>query len=214
MQIANFTKHAETRLGERSKLSPDKLRLLLDNGYSTLVAVREKGRYAMRLVFSIEDRNWFVVVQDAGDAGILTVLPWEYQKKRLSITGDHRRNARRRARAFERACERMILRLPTDPSDSAALAEKAAASKIFVSYVHNGSTCVKQLAVTSPRNADPASWNVFGPIHEWLRERIIESGIPFRAILKLSAKVKNRVVSADALLENLRMTPEEIEACR
>jgi hypothetical protein len=73
MRNSNLTRHAEKRLGERCKLSPEKLKRLLDNGVAIPVALQKGGRHAKHLLYSCPDQDWFIVIQDANDGGVLTV---------------------------------------------------------------------------------------------------------------------------------------------
>lgn len=43
---------------------------------------------------------------------------------------------------------------------------------------------------------------------------MIELGIPFRSVEKVSAERKRETLAADCLLEHLPMTQEEIASCR
>src|SRR2546421_358030 len=96
MRNSNLTRHAEARLSERCKLSPQKLKRLLDNGVAVPVATQKGGRHATRLVYSSPDQAWFIVVQDADDGGVLTVIPLEYVKDRIPVSAAQRRSARSR----------------------------------------------------------------------------------------------------------------------
>ncbi|MEI6195194.1 MAG: hypothetical protein WCS42_12775 [Verrucomicrobiota bacterium] len=86
MRNANLTQHAAIRLSERSKLSPESLTRLLDNGVTIPVALQNGGRHAKRLLYSSPDHAWLIVVQDADDGGILTVMPLDYVKHYLGVT--------------------------------------------------------------------------------------------------------------------------------
>ena len=48
MRNPNLTRHAEVRLSERCKISPENLKRLLDNGLTVPVATQKCGRHANR----------------------------------------------------------------------------------------------------------------------------------------------------------------------
>jgi hypothetical protein len=86
--------------------------------------------------------------------------------------------------------------------------------KIRVCYTLRGATFYKNLPRTLPEHGDLADWTAPGPVHSWLRERLIEAGIPFKSVEHITADRKGFSESADCLLEHLPMTHEEIEACK
>ena len=67
MRKANLTQHAAARLGERSKLSPENLKRLLDNGVTVPVALQKRGRHAKRRLASA--RSGRTLTYTANDAG-------------------------------------------------------------------------------------------------------------------------------------------------
>src|ERR1039457_7180407 len=103
MRNATLTAHAEERLKERCKLTPERLKSLLDNGASITVATQNGGRHVKRLLYSTPDKAWLIVVQDGKDGEVLTVMPFEYVENRLPVTADQKRRARKQARIFEAA---------------------------------------------------------------------------------------------------------------
>ena len=227
MRNANLTRHAEVRLGERCKLSPEKLKHLLDNGVTIPVALQKGGRHAKRLLYSSPDQTWFIVVQDAADGGILTVMPLDYLKHRIAVTAAQRRSARSRVQAFENtrvtrtSCSESsypacvisgenAVNPPPPPNQTSA----TNGWKVRVCYTIRGATFYKNLSKTHPEHGDPADWTTPGPVHSWLRECLVEAGIPFRSVEHVTADRKGLSELADCLLEHLPMTPEEIESCR
>ena len=208
------------RLSERCKLSSENLKRLLDNGLTVPVATQKGGRHAKRLLYSSLDQAWFIVVQDADDGGILTVVPLDYLKNRIAVNTAQRRSARSRVHAFENPrATRTTGSAKTSPvavGQLPALNQSLATYgwKIRVCYTIRGSTSYKTLLRTLPEHGDPANWTTPGPIHAWLRERLIEAGIPFKTIERITAERKGQSESVDGLLEHLPMTREEIEACR
>ena len=227
MRESNLTLHAEQRLTQRTRLSPDQLKTLLDHGATVPVATQKGGRFAQRLVYSTVDEKWFIVVQDADDGGVLTVMPLDYVKGRLPVTAAQKRSARKRVHALEnppRPCPKPIpcpqLTVTASGGGTAAPASGFPARpfrggwRIRVCYTLAGVTTYRNLPATSPEHGDPADWAEPGPIHHWLRDKLIEANIPLHAVACLHALRKNVAESADFLLEHLPMTREEIEACR
>ena len=227
MRNANLTRHAEVRLGERCKLSPEKLKNLLDHGVTIPVALQKGGRHAKRLLYSSPDQEWFIIVQDADDGGILTVMPLDYLKHRIAVTAAQRRSARSRVHAFENPrvtrtnCSPAASPAPKSSVDTVValppMPEKTSAAngwRVRVCYTTRGATFYKTLPRTHPEHGDPTDWTTPGLVHSWLRDCLIEAGIPFRSVEHLTAEHKGLSESADCLLEHLPMTHEEIEACR
>jgi hypothetical protein len=227
MRNANLTRHAELRLGERCKLSPEKLKHLVDHGVTIPVALQKGGRHAKRLLYSSPDQAWFIIVQDADDGGILTVMPLDYLKHRIAVTAAQRRSARSRVHAFENprvtrtTCSPVASPTPENSVDNAVapppMSKPASAAngwKVRVCYTVHGATRYKNLPRTHPEHGDPADWTAPGLVHTWLRECLIEAGITFRSVEHVTAERKGLSTSADCLLEHLPLTHEEIEACR
>src|SRR6266576_311942 len=98
---------------------------------------------------------------------------------------------------------------PGQPLDSAATGTAPLATVIQ----HGEST--RNFGVTllakNSRHWWPRGMLVPGPIHGWLRERLLEAAIPFRAVERFHAECAGRSEFVDMLLEHLPMTREEIE---
>lgn len=220
MRNANLTRHAWERLGERCKLSPEKLKHLLDSGVTIPVALQKGGRHAKRLLYSSPDQDWFIVVQDASDGGILTVMPLQYLKHRIAVTASQKRSARCRVREFEKPRMTQPVRVTTStacadvPPPGCDQRPAPTGWKIRVCYTVRGMTCYRNLPRTPVDHGSPTEWSTPGAVHGWFRERLIEAAIPFRSVEKISAERKGESVMADCLLEHLPLTPEEIAACR
>ena len=160
MQIANFTKHAETRLGERSKLSPENLKRLLDNNVWIPLAPGKGARQVKRLLYSSPDHGWLTVVQDIADGSVLTVFPVDYHGKRHKISLDQRRIARRRTQVFENLMARGIVE-PLAPALNPGSKKKADRNDFkksdqtigwngLVRCLKNGQIRIRNLAGTLP----------------------------------------------------------------
>lgn len=208
MRSAFLTRHAEARLNERCTLPEQKLKGLLDKGATVPVATQKAGRHAKRLLYSTHDESWFIVVQDADDGGILTVMPLAFLKYRVTVTAAQKRGARKRARTFESA--------PPPPQAAAApqSAPRVGGWKLHVHYTVAGQPRIKNLPRTLPELGDPSDRCTPGPIHDWLRQHFLEAAIPLRAVHSICVERKGEIQSADWLLEHLPMTQEEIEQWR
>ena len=223
MRNANLTRHAEVRLSERCQLSPEKLKHLLNNDVAIPVALQKGGRHAKRLLYSSSDQAWFIIVQDADDGGVLTVMPLDYLKHRIAVTAAQRRSARSRVRALENP---RVARTNCQANGSPAIQAQVAAPllhaksapangwKIRVCYTARGATFHKNLPRTLPEHGSPAEWTVPGTMHVWFRESLMTAGIPFRAVEHVTAERAGVTAAADCLMEHLPMTAEEIEACK
>jgi hypothetical protein len=68
-----------------------------------------------------------------------------------------------------------------------------------------------------PNRGEPVpapDWATPGPLRVWLRERLIEAGIPFRTMERISTERKGQPASVEGFLEHLPMIREEIGAFR
>lgn len=74
----NFTDHALERLSERSKLTPDELRSILDENLTIQLGKEEGTNRSAKLIFSIVDKKFFVVIQDDNSGYVVTLLPIDY----------------------------------------------------------------------------------------------------------------------------------------
>jgi hypothetical protein len=86
--------------------------------------------------------------------------------------------------------------------------------KVVVHYNKGGLTRLKNLGRTPAEHGDPADWMIPGPIHNWLKEKLVKAEISFSSIECLMVERKGGMETADHLLEHLPLTQEEIESCR
>jgi hypothetical protein len=222
MKAASLTTHAKKRISERCGLSETELRRLLDAGANIPIHLQKGGRYAHRLVYSHKDDDWFMVVQDGGDGGILTVMPLSYLEGRTEVTAAQKRQARSRAMEIKKIAEAKPASPPPEKIEPpapapapppVAMQEPPPGWRIRVRYHHEGKTHFKNLLRTPAEHGNPADWSVPGPVHVWLKQRLVEEAIPFASIECIVAERKNSMEHVDYLMEYLPLTPEEIEAC-
>ncbi len=219
MRPATLTRHAEQRASERCSLSLADLKQYLDNGLTVLLAFQKGGRHAKRLIYSPHDNKWFVVVQDGDNGGVLTVMPLDYLKNRIPATAAQKRSARKRVRDFlkipQTAPPALVVSCPQQFEAGLPPPPEPLGWRIRIRFQINGKTCFKALPRTLPEHGDPGHWTEPAPIHAWLRDRIIEAGIPFSGIeWILAGRTSKSERPEDCLLEHLPLTPEEIDACR
>jgi hypothetical protein len=225
MKAATLTSHAKKRISERCGLSEKELRQLLDAGAGIAIHLQKGGRYAHRLIYSYKDDDWFMVVQDGGDGGVLTVMPLNFLEGRTEVTAAQKRQARSRANAVRKAAEAKPVIATPEPSEPKAPPPPPPATppapqqeplpgwKIRVRYSEGSKTHFKSLPRTLAEHLGPAHWRNVGPVHHWLKERLVEAKIPVNAIECILAEWKGHSEQVDELLEHLPLTPEEIESC-
>ena len=85
---------------------------------------------------------------------------------------------------------------------------------MVVQYNKGGKSHLKNLGRTPAEHGDPADWTIPGPIHHWLKDKLVKAGISFSGIERVTVERKDGAEQVDQLLEHLPLTPEEIEACR
>lgn len=79
-KFSHISKHAHQRLSERVKFSTKELSFWLDNGIYHDLGSKPGIHKKHLLVYSAEDQNYFVVIQDQYDGEVITILPLEYHK--------------------------------------------------------------------------------------------------------------------------------------
>lgn len=72
--------HAAQRLAERTHIREPDLLGLLDGEKSVPVGIEERTNRLHRLVYSVNDEECFVAVQDMGNGEVITVLTLEYHE--------------------------------------------------------------------------------------------------------------------------------------
>jgi hypothetical protein len=75
---ATLTSHAKERLQERTSISYIELARILDNNLAVNVGHEYPSNRYSRLVFSPTDKEFFIVVQDASNGTVVTILTIEY----------------------------------------------------------------------------------------------------------------------------------------
>lgn len=215
---AILTTHAEQRTIERCSLSVEDLKRYLDNGLTIPLAFAKGGRIAKRLLYSAPDQTWFVVVQDTTDGVVITVLPLDYLKDRIPFTAAQKRSVRRRNIDFlakpSEGQPTSISNVTKDPEPAPLPLRPQTGWRIRITFTIEGQTRVTALPRTLPEHGEPADWAQPGHVHGWLRDRILENGIPFRAIHGLTACRGKAFTEAACLLEHLPLTQAEIDSCR
>lgn len=222
MKEANFSNHAKKRIGERCSLSQKEIKRILDNDGTVVIHLQKGGRYAHRLLYSIADEDWFMVVQDGGDGGVLTVMPLEYLKGRTPVTAAHKRLARNRARKLENKTGKIPESAPQISQQVATVKNLVVKDippfpgwRISVHYISNGRAQIKKLASRTPEDfGGPDDWQEPGMIHHWIKCQLIASAIPLTAIKAFFASKGKITEKMDSLLENLPLTEAEINMFR
>jgi hypothetical protein len=217
---ANFSNHAKQRIGERCSLSQEEIKRILDNDGSVVIHLQKGGRYAHRLLYSLADEHWFMVVQDGGDGGVLTVMPLEFLEGRTSVTAAHKRQARKRAFLLEKkksAPPDHHTGQHSEPAGKTSInnVPPLPGWRIQVFYVLEGRHLSTKLqGRTLESHGSPSGWQVLGPVHHWVKTQLIESSIPLTSIISFVASRGKITQNVDCLLENLPMTDEEISQFR
>jgi hypothetical protein len=217
---ANFSNHAKERICERCSLSQDDVKRILDNDGSVVIHLQKGGRYAHRLLYSVADEDWFMVVQDGGDGGVLTVMPLEFLKGRTNVTAAHKRQARKRALLLEKQKNTPPEKQTGQQPESAKMTgvnkiPHLPGWRVQVFYFVEGRHLSKKLnGRTLESHGDPTDWQVLGPVHHWVKSQLIESSIPLTSVKGFVASRGKVMQNAGCLLENLPMTEEEIKNFR
>lgn len=216
MKSASLTNHALSRLGERSSLSQEEITGILDAGGGIPISLQKGGRHAHRLIYSPRDEDWFMVVQDGGDGGVLTVMPLAFLEGRTTVTAAQKRQARRKAidaqDAMKAAAAPVLTVLPPPASTQPT---STRLWKFRVRYRGEVRSIFKMLPWVPFDLGGPEDWSVAGPIHLWLKERLVEAQIPIGKIESIAAiSRKQFVIPVEHIMEHLPMTAEEIDLCR
>lgn len=219
MRGSSLTTHAKRRIGERCGLSQVELRQILDASAGIPIHLQKGGRYVHWLIYSYRDEDWFMVVQDGGDGGVLTVMPLEYLKGRTEVRAAHKRQARRKAiDVRDRVAvptARAAVPVPETVMSTSTSVAGARRWRLRVRYKAGGKVGFKMLPWVPVEFGNPTDWMIEGPIHQWIKERLIEAEIPFGGIESvLAVGKKQEIHSIDDLLQHLPLTEAEINSCR
>ena len=209
MKEANFTSHAIRRISERCTLLQDDVKRILDHDGSVVIHLQKGGRYAHRLIYSVPDEDWFMVVQDGGDGGVLTVIPLDFLKGRTEVTAAHKRKARNRAVTLEK----LKSAPPVAPVKTMPVQNSPPLPgwRINVFYHSAGRLTSKKIPDRSPEiYGGPEDWQKPGLIHEWVKGQVLAASIPLTSIVGFCATRGKITCRADYLMEHLPMTEQEI----
>ncbi len=208
-----LTIHASQRISERCSLRPEVLIGMIVCGATAVIEMLSAAKYAHHLFYSPKDMEWFVAIVK-NSRQILTVMPADWEQDRVLITNAQKRSVRKKALDWERkgaskasaSGEAMNIKL----GESMGLP----GWKVIISYTRNGHPHTKNLGRTAPEHGTPDDWSWPGQVHDWVKERLVESGISIRTIKGIRLEKKSDgPMDGWSLLENLPMTQEEIAAC-
>ena len=77
--LDNLTDHAKQRIKERTKIDTKEITKIINNKKYIDLGTKPGILKRHLLFYSLVDDNYFVIIQDTVDGGILTVLTEEYQ---------------------------------------------------------------------------------------------------------------------------------------
>jgi hypothetical protein len=80
-----LSKHATVRTLERLRVSPEKLTALMNAGLGKRIGVSTESNLIHRLLWSPEDNNLLVAIQDVVSGTVLTVLTLEMYKRDYAV---------------------------------------------------------------------------------------------------------------------------------
>lgn len=85
LPLAFLSKHATVRILERFRVSPDKLTALMNAGLGKRIGASTESNLIHRLLWSPEDNNLLVAIQDVVSGTVLTVLTLEMYKRDYAV---------------------------------------------------------------------------------------------------------------------------------
>jgi len=222
MKEANFTNHAKQRIGERCSLSQSEVKNILDKNGTVVIHLQKGGRYAHRLLYSVRDEDWFMIVQDGGDGGVLTVMPLVFLTGRVTVTAAQKRVARSRAVKLENKSIKNSPSVPQISQPVVAVTNLVVKDippfpgwRVSVHYIIDGRAQVKKIPSRTPEVfGNPDDWQKPGMIHHWIKCQLLASAIPVTAIKTFFASKGKITEKVDSLLEHLPLTEEEINSFR
>jgi hypothetical protein len=212
-----ITQHAALRLEERTSIRPEALVAMIKAGATSVIEMLAAAKYAHHLFYSPEDMDWYVAIVK-NSRQILTVMPAGYEQKRVRITAAQKRSVRRKALDWERqgGLSAAPLEQPAAQASnvSSGTTNGLPGWKVIVSYTLDGCPLSKNLGRTNEAHGTPEDWSEHGEVHHWLKKRLMDTGIPVRAIRTFRVEKKSgEPLDGWHLLENLPLTPEEIDDC-
>jgi hypothetical protein len=222
-----LTTHASQRIAERCSIHPDVLIGMIIDGATAVIEMLSAAKYAHHLFYSPEDMEWFVAIIK-NSRQILTVMPADWEQDRVLITNAQKRSVRKRALEWERkgaksskmhvdhSIQSISTPLVTGTTHVAKPIESIGLPgwKVIISYTLNGCHLAKNLVRTTEDHGSPDDWSKPGEVHDWVKQRLVETEIPVRAIRGIQLEKKSgSPLDGWTLLEYLPMTQEEIAAC-
>lgn len=211
-----ITHHAAERLAQRCSTRPEALVAMIHAGATAIIEMLAAAKFAHHLFYSPEDMEWLVAIVK-NSKQILTVIPVGWEQNRVTVTAAQKRSVRKKALEWERQGGLVSSALHPSPvkAPSAGVTSSGLPGwKVIVSYTIDGCPLSKNLGRTDAGHGTPEDWVEHGEVHRWVKQRLMETGIPIRAINGCRVEKKSGVpCDGWALLENLPMTPEEIQAC-
>lgn len=210
MRKAKLTNHATERIEQRCQLTNDQLKALIDAGAAFPIGLASRfGMKTHKLVYSIPDDDWFIVIQDVANGVIVTVMPLEYLKDRIIVTAAMRRSAKSQAQEFERTVAKCASLSAAVQSIQFAVgtSSKSNTWRIevwfkFDATIHVKAFQMKRMGTPLDRRTNPQ------PLYDWLREKLVEREIPIETIVRIMATHAGHPVVE--LFENFPMTDDEI----
>jgi len=222
-----LTTHASQRIAERCSIRQEVLISMIIDGATAVIEMLSAAKYAHHLFYSPEDMEWFVAIIK-NSRQILTVMPADWEQDRVLITNAQKRSVRKRALEWEKkgaksskilldhSIHSISTPLANGTTNVASLGEAIGLPgwKVIISYTLNGCPLAKNLGRTAIEHGVPDEWVKPSEVHDWVKQQLIEAGIPIRAIKDCRVEKKSGVpLDGWSLLENLPMTQEEIAAC-
>ena len=222
-----LTTHASQRIAERCSIRQEVLIGMIIDGATAVIEMLSAAKYAHHLFYSPEDMEWFVAIVK-NSRQILTVMPADWEQDRVLITNAQKRSVRKRALECERKGAKSS-KMPLDHSIHSISTPLATGTthvakpsesiglpgwKVIISYTLDGCPLAKNLGRTAVEHGAPDDWVKPSEVHDWVKQRLVETEIPVRAIRGIRLEKKSGVpMDGWSLLENLPMTQEEIAAC-
>jgi hypothetical protein len=84
MGRAAFTKHAEIRLAQRTSISPRDIELMFVWDLMVPIGIEQGTKIVHELFYSAVDCDWFVAIYDERTRETITVLPYHWDRWRIS----------------------------------------------------------------------------------------------------------------------------------
>lgn len=217
MKYTKLTLHARKRITERSMMSRTIVSKLMRDNATVVFSFMKGAKFSKHLIYSEKNDSYYIAVVKT-DGPMLTFMPEEYSQERDFISSEHKTEAKRLAiewRTNREKRKREKAAAKVEEAIGSGMILDSSKTGIWIAVNYQSGTVSKFVTLgKSPSDIPPPSnWgSSTSPIHQWVKAHLeLQEIHPVSVnsfMIRYSKKDEWRY--ADALLENMILTPEEV----